>query len=350
MCIVNVFFSFLLLLPFADSTTIKCHKECIGGCGDPTQYSCRVCRNFRISDGLAGECVNKCPDDLYIYNSLCVGAAYCRKRRKQPLLGECRQYCDSIGSGNITDSSQCTRSCGPVEVDSLSASDLVRGCQKIRGDLFIRIQSGVVNTMEYLERNLGDIEEIEGVLKVYRSPVITSLSFLRNLRIIGGKTFENFKYTFVLMSNEKWVLFSIELFETLFIFHFIPNLVCKNYGTLRKKNRWNYKMAIYKSISIVNCAFHKFVRCKAFWRQTLAKILSAWIRMDMSKLVRHEPSLHGLKCWIIRALKSHGKKLISRNRKKLWATLSITLMHLNAISLIVVSTLVCSEFSFLHSK
>lgn len=56
--------------------------------------------------------------------------------------------------------------------------------------------------MQILERNLGDIEEIEGILKVYRSPVITSLSFFRSLRIIQGNTSEKSKYTFIIMSNE----------------------------------------------------------------------------------------------------------------------------------------------------
>lgn len=195
-CVIDSFFFVISL----DRPTITCHDECLGGCEDITPNTCKVCRNFRMHDG--GSCVNKCPPDLFVYNSLCVSANFCIKRRKQPLLGECRQYCDSMTSGNITSPSQCTRSCGPVEVDSLSTSDMVRGCQIIRGDLFIRIQSGVVNTMQYLERNLGDIEEIEGVLKVYRSPVITSLSFLRNLRVIRGKTFDKVKYTIVMISNE----------------------------------------------------------------------------------------------------------------------------------------------------
>lgn len=190
----------LIYFHFAESLTISCHKECIGGCEDSTPNTCSVCRNFRIHIG--GACVDKCPSDLYIHNSLCVSAYYCLARKRVPILGECRQHCESIGSGNITSASQCTRSCGAVEVDSLSASDSVRGCKKIRGDLFIRIQSGSANTMQYLERNLGDIEEIEGILKVYRSPVLTSLSFLRNLRIIGGKSNDNVKYTLVIMSNE----------------------------------------------------------------------------------------------------------------------------------------------------
>lgn len=56
--------------------------------------------------------------------------------------------------------------------------------------------------MQILERNLGDIEEIEGTLKIYRSPVITSLSFLKNLRIIRGITADHTKYTFTITSNE----------------------------------------------------------------------------------------------------------------------------------------------------
>lgn len=121
------------------------------------------------------------------------------------MLGECRPYCDSIAGAEITDPSQCVRSCGGIEVESLASSDLVRGCHIIYGDLIIRLVSGVVNTMQILEQNLGDIEEVHGILHVHRSPVITSLSFLRNLRIVHGDKTEHgqpVKYSFIITLND----------------------------------------------------------------------------------------------------------------------------------------------------
>lgn len=161
-------------------------------------------------------CVRECPNNQYALSSLCVNATFCKKRKKKPIYGECRDSCPLIiaeKNVNISSLDQCARECPATEVDSLATSDLLRGCQIITGDIYIRLQSGVADTMQILTRNLGDIEEIEGILKVYRSPVITSLSFFRNLRIIRGnpiniedmettKYTENTKYTFIIMQNE----------------------------------------------------------------------------------------------------------------------------------------------------
>lgn len=54
--------------------------------------------------------------------------------------------------------------------------------------------------MQILERNLGDIEEIEGELKIFRSPAITSLQFFRSLRVINSTGAD--KYSFKIMANE----------------------------------------------------------------------------------------------------------------------------------------------------
>lgn len=56
--------------------------------------------------------------------------------------------------------------------------------------------------MTELEKLLGDIEEIYGYLKVYRSYSITSLDFLRSLTVIWGKTELEFnKYAMVIYEN-----------------------------------------------------------------------------------------------------------------------------------------------------
>lgn len=162
-----------------------------------------MCRHFR--NMIDKKCVKECPENLFAYSSFCVDADFCTKAGKKAILGECRDSCPLIifeKNINVTSVEQCARECPATEVDSLATSDLLRGCQIVKGDIFIRLQSGVANTMQILERNLGDIEEIDGILKIYRSPVITSLSFLRNLRIIRGNSSEIQKYTFVIMSNE----------------------------------------------------------------------------------------------------------------------------------------------------
>lgn len=193
-----LFFSSLI---FAENLT--CHEECMGGCINPTSSGCRVCRHFR--NMIDKKCVSECPENLFAYSSFCVDADFCTKAGKKAILRECRDSCPLIimeRMVNISSVEQCARECPGTEVDSLATSDLLRGCQIVKGDINIRLQSGVANTMQILERNLGDIEEIEGILKIYRSPVITSLSFLRNLRIIRGNSSLNQKFTFVIISNE----------------------------------------------------------------------------------------------------------------------------------------------------
>lgn len=150
-------------------------------------------------------CVKKCPNELYQYNRFCVDAKYCLEKKKEPILGECRDSCPPIvtrRNGNSTNFDKCARECPAVEIDKLSTSDSLRGCQIVNGDIFIQLQSGVADTMQTLERNLGDIEEINGILKIFRSPAITSLSFFRSLRIITGVHFDNAPYTFIIVSNE----------------------------------------------------------------------------------------------------------------------------------------------------
>lgn len=144
-------------------------------------------------------------------SSLCVNATYCKQVGKVPRDGECREPCPLIFSERyvypLSNTDRCAFECPSTEVDSLATSDLLRGCRVIIGDLNIKLSWGGIDAMETLKRNLGEIEEITGRLKIYRSPLLTSLKFLSNLRIIRGQTnsddntlFE--KYTFSLLSND----------------------------------------------------------------------------------------------------------------------------------------------------
>lgn len=139
-------------------------------------------------------------------------AEFCRSEYRIPFDRECLSYCPKNYKPNANTSAlapqcvecepKCLRECAPIEVRSLGESEELYGCQVISGDLFIRLHHGVADTTQRLERNMGDIEEIEGILRVYRSPALTSLSFLRNLRIIHGNRKTDEKYTFMIVENE----------------------------------------------------------------------------------------------------------------------------------------------------
>ncbi len=62
-----------------------------------------------------------------------------------------------------------------------------KGCTIVRGDLDIQNIKGGENIIKELEQNLGDIEEIRGILKVVRSFPLLSLNFLKSLRNITGR-------------------------------------------------------------------------------------------------------------------------------------------------------------------
>lgn len=191
-----------------------CHSECIGGCINSTATGCTACANYRIVRN--DTCVDKCPDHLFVYGNLCVNAIFCIKRKKKPFMGECRELCppgfiDTDANNQplpldrpcVKCVDQCDlKECQAIEIDSLATSEYLRGCQVVRGDVYIRLRFGVSDTMNILERNLGDIQEIEGKLKIYRSPAISSLAFFRSLRKIHGQTLEDGKYSFIILQND----------------------------------------------------------------------------------------------------------------------------------------------------
>lgn len=71
-------------------------------------------------------------------------------------------------------------------MNNIEAVQKLRGCTTIEGDLDIQIKGGD-NIVQELEKNLGDIEEIRGILKVARSFPLLSLNFLKSLRNITGR-------------------------------------------------------------------------------------------------------------------------------------------------------------------
>jgi len=75
--------------------------------------------------------------------------------------------------------------CNGLLVRNIETVQKLRGCTTIDGDLEMQIKGGD-NVIQELERNLGSIEVIRGILKITRSILIFSLSFFKSLRTITG--------------------------------------------------------------------------------------------------------------------------------------------------------------------
>ena len=65
----------------------------------------------------------------------------------------------------------------------------MRDCTTINGDLEMQIKGGGIIIQE-LERNLGNIEEIRGKLKIVSCFPLLSLNFLKSLNTIMGHSGE----------------------------------------------------------------------------------------------------------------------------------------------------------------
>lgn len=117
--------------------------------------------------------------------------------------------------------------CWGTQVEFISNAEELKGCTVINGSLLIKMNSDIGNLMEELEYYLGDIEEIVGYFKVYRSPSITSLNFMKNLKVIRGERLEKDQYALVVYENtnlQKLIDFSnrekLEILKGGMFFHF----------------------------------------------------------------------------------------------------------------------------------
>lgn len=88
--------------------------------------------------------------------------------------------------------------CLGSQISTLAEAQMFRGCNIVNGSLQIRFSGEHSDdVMKEMEDNLGDIREIHGFLKVYRSITITSLSFFKNLTVIHGRVLENSQYSLI---------------------------------------------------------------------------------------------------------------------------------------------------------
>lgn len=120
-------------------------------------------------------------------------------------------------------------------VDSIETAQALKGCSIIDGPLEIQIRGTTKNPesgkniVKELEASLSDIVEINDYLKIARSHLILSMSFLKNLRKINGYKLEGNRNAIVVWENqnlqELWdESQKIEIARGKLFFHFNPKL------------------------------------------------------------------------------------------------------------------------------
>lgn len=210
-----------------------CHLFCAGGCVGPKQSDCLACQNF-YDDGVCKQecppmmrynpnsyswdynpegkyaygatCVKDCPEHLLRDNGACVRNCPPNKKAQQ---GECVP-CDG----------PCPKNCQGVSVVNSINIEAFRGCTIIEGSLTI-LDSTFNGFQEvYADFSFGPrydkmdpsklevfstLKEVTGYVNIQASnPNFTSLSYFRNLEVIGGRTLtEYFAALYIVKSSLK---------------------------------------------------------------------------------------------------------------------------------------------------
>uniref|UniRef100_A0A182MVW1 Tyrosine-protein kinase receptor n=1 Tax=Anopheles culicifacies TaxID=139723 RepID=A0A182MVW1_9DIPT len=189
-----------------------CNTSCLGQCSSENKSHCMVCRKYYYIQNNRTHCVDKCPDNMFLFSeSRCLTEDECYKQYKPlqrstdftgdypyvPAQGECRLGCPVGHTLSTAPGSQrptcvpckgpCRSECKGMVIESISQIQQLRGCTIIQGSLSIRLrQLGGENVVRELEKVLYSIEEIYGYLTIVRSYALMSLGFFRNLKVIHG--------------------------------------------------------------------------------------------------------------------------------------------------------------------
>lgn len=128
---------------------------------------------------------------------------------------------------------ECWKTCEGRIVDSVASAQKLKGCQMIEGAIKIQISKQLSKTeMTEFENGFSDIVEIEDYLKVVRSPSITSLSFLKSLKVIRGNHLDGNSSVVIWDNQNLKKLFKekhdVEVKNGKLFFHLNPKLCFKN--------------------------------------------------------------------------------------------------------------------------
>ncbi|XP_018329960.1 insulin-like peptide receptor isoform X2 [Agrilus planipennis] len=228
-------------------------KSCPNDCSICTEESksiatnsCMSC-NYLTDNGL---CVRSCPRNKFLHTLLytCVTEKECTSildntwwTFQQKCINSCPQGFKSIPieqGGCESCHGRCEKWCHAdpendfvILVDTTSEAQKLGGCTHINGSLSIRIDTK--SLAEELVNHLGKVEEITGFLKVSRSYHITSLMFLKSLKVIHGRVVDNRRHSLVIYENQNlrelwnWNKFSLAIKNGTISFHYNPQLCLK---------------------------------------------------------------------------------------------------------------------------
>ncbi|XP_052100450.1 insulin-like peptide receptor isoform X1 [Mytilus californianus] len=248
-----------------------CSENCLGGCSGDSSMDCDACKNVIFTDQRESRCRNSCPGGTYMYkNRRCLLEKECLnlklKLLNDPALGndypgQCVADCpagftrDSLDNNRcIKCKDTCPKECSAKKVDSVQAAQDLSGCTKIYGALEIRIMKGS-NIQQELERNLGQITEINEYLWIHNSHALLSLNFFKKLRVIGGESLVN-GFALLVNDNEKLqTLFPKDVENNLTIksgnltFHYNRKLCVRLIKTFEKNIKMSKTAPILNDIS-----------------------------------------------------------------------------------------------------
>lgn len=200
---------------FGNAPRECCHLFCAGGCTGPKQTDCIACKNF--SDD--GECIQECPSmqrynpSKFLWESNPNGkyafGANCVRECPEHLLrdnGACVRTCPpnkrSVNGECVPCGGPCPKNCQGVEVVHSGNINQLINCTVIDGSISILDTSFTGYAEVYSNNTIGTrykemhpsrlevfktLREITGYLNIQASHRdFKDLSFLRNLKIIGG--------------------------------------------------------------------------------------------------------------------------------------------------------------------
>lgn len=194
---------------------ICCHPNCIGGCTGETDRDCKVCKNVVSMIKDQAICQKQClPGTYTLRRRRCLLEYECTevikyklvKNNQTGLPGDCVDKClagyleSSDGRSCNKCADKCPKSCNGKKLETAAQSQDMFGCTILVNPLEIRITRGS-NVAQELERNLGQIEEVQGYIWIHHSNTLLSLGFFKNLRKIHGKNSNSNNFSLLVHDN-----------------------------------------------------------------------------------------------------------------------------------------------------
>lgn len=86
-------------------------------------------------------------------------------------------------------------------IEKIDDTYAFKKCTSIKNDLVISLHDNTNDLEGILEKNLGQIESIQGYLRISKSFSLQTLNFFKSLREIGGETLDRNNYSLYVFDN-----------------------------------------------------------------------------------------------------------------------------------------------------